>query len=397
MPSGCPPWPASQGREIIVPSGDVARLVAVVNTAEPGDVILLEDGAYPLNGEYIWIDVPGVALRSRSGDRSAVVLDGGYETTEIVTVLASDVTIADLTLRRAFTHGIHVTGGREADVTGTVVYNVDVVDPGEQAIKVNQSGDRYPDFGIIACSHMELTAEGRGAVRNNCYTGGIDAHSARGWRVYDNVIEGFWCAEGLSEHAIHFWRACRDTFVERNLLLNNGRGIGFGLANRAGENGRLYEAAACPDPGGYVDHYGGVIRNNVVIVDDPQVFGSAAGFDTGISLWNACDVDVVHNTVFSTAAPFSSIEWRFDSTSARLVNNLVSHRMMERTPGTGTVRGNLEGAGAEFFVRAPRDLHLAPGSPAIDAGEALAADLCPEDFEGRLRDPSPDVGAYESR
>lgn len=39
------------------------------------------------------------------------------------------------------------------------------------------------------------------------------------------------------------------------------------------------------------------------------------------------------------------------------------------------------------------DAHLLPGSPAVDAG---LADVAPVgDFDGRARDPQPDIGAYE--
>ena len=47
-----------------------------------------------------------MTLRGQSGQRDAVVLDGNYVTTEIVQVVASDVTVADLTLREAWDHPI---------------------------------------------------------------------------------------------------------------------------------------------------------------------------------------------------------------------------------------------------------------------------------------------------
>ncbi|MCD6400417.1 MAG: hypothetical protein J7L73_00680, partial [Anaerolineales bacterium] len=120
-------------------------------------------------------------------------------------------------------------------------YNVHIIDPGEQAIKINPvDNEHFPDYGTVACSHIELTDSGRTHIRNNCYTGGIDAHRARGWVVRDNLIEGFWCASGLSEHAVHFWKGSRGTLVERNDLDNNARGIGFGLIE-SGE-GRTYPA-----------------------------------------------------------------------------------------------------------------------------------------------------------
>ena len=58
-----------------------------------------------------------------------------------------------------------------------------------------------------------LTDAGRAQVQD-CYTGGIDAHSAWGWVVRDNVFEGFWCDQGLSEHAVHFWVTGRDRYSQ---------------------------------------------------------------------------------------------------------------------------------------------------------------------------------------
>jgi hypothetical protein len=371
-----------------------------VNTATAGDTILVADGTYDLDGAYLRFTVPDVTLRSVSGDRDSVVLDGNYATTEIVQIVASNVTIADLTLREAYNHPIHVMSTSAADVTDTRIYNVRVVDPGQQAIKINpytaENALYFPDAGLIACSHIELTDTGRPYIRDNCYTGGIDAHQARDWVIRDNVIEGFWCPNGLSEHAIHLWRSCRDTLVERNELRNNTRGIGFGMAT-TGSGVRTYVDDPCPAAdGGYVDHYGGIIRNNVVFANDGGLFGSEYGFDCGICLWNACGARVLHNTVASTEAPFSSIEWRFDYTDVDLINNLLSHNLRDRG-GTADRSGNLEYQPLSLFVDASGgNLHLAPdATDAIDQVAPLPS--VTDDFDGDARPAgsAADVGADE--
>jgi len=215
----CPPLPSPTGTT--VQAATVSQLVDAVNNAEPGVTILVADGHYNLDGAYLQLDTPNVTLRSNSGNRDAVILDGNYITTEIVQIVSSNITIADLTLREAVYHPIHVMSSVGADTLNTVIYNVHIVDPGEQAIKINPAVDGYyVDDGLIACSHIELTDAGRLYV-SGCYTGGVDAHQARDWIVRDNLIEGFWCASGLAEHAIHFWRSSRDTLVERNVLRNN--------------------------------------------------------------------------------------------------------------------------------------------------------------------------------
>jgi hypothetical protein len=253
----CPPLEPPTGR--IVNVSTVLELVDAINQAEPATTILVADGTYNLNGEYLRIDTAGVVLRSAGGNREAVTLDGNYITTEIIQVVASGVTIADLTIREAYYHPIHIMSTESLNTDDVLLYNLHIIDPGEQAVKINPGDTAYfTDNGVIACSRIELTDAGRASVRNNCYTGGIDAHQARGWRIRDNSIEGFWCSTGLSEHAIHFWRASRDTLVQRNTIINNARGIGFGLATDG--DARTYSDNPCPAAGGtYVDHYGGII------------------------------------------------------------------------------------------------------------------------------------------
>ncbi len=157
----CDPLPPPTGAQIEVST--VTGLVNAVNGAAAGTTILVADGTYALNGAYLRIAAPGVTLRSKSGNREAVILDGAYQTTEIVQVVASGVTIADLTLERAVYHPIHVSAADNADTLNTRIYNVHVIDPGQQAIKINQNSayTHFADDGEVACSHIELTDAGR--------------------------------------------------------------------------------------------------------------------------------------------------------------------------------------------------------------------------------------------
>ncbi len=394
----CPPLGPPTGNTITLGPDDVDQIFGTVANLAEGDTILLEDGTYDLDGVHLWIDVPGVTVRSASGDRDAVVLDGGYVSSQVIQLGASDVTVADLTLQRVTTHPIHVAAAEDTGtITGTRVYNVMIRDPGQQAIKINPNGASYADEGEIACSHIELTDEGRpfvDPVVSGCYTGGVDAHDAWGWTVRDNHIEGFWCPTGFSEHGIHFWSGCRDTVVERNVLVDNYRQVGFGL--REEMEGRSYADGPC---GGVevAGHYGGVIRNNVIYASDPDLFASEYGYDTGISLNQSCGTQVLHNTVASTEPPYIGIEYRFALTDAVIRNNLVTANIRERDDGVAVEEGNLEDAPLDLFVdHASVDLHLAAGATdAIDQGVVLADGECDEDVDGDPRDGSPDIGADE--
>jgi hypothetical protein len=391
----CAPWPPPEGPVIEVTPAQAGSLKSIVEGAASGTTISLAPGTYDLSGSGpIHITTPGLTLRGASGDRDAVVLDAGYAVGEILLIAASDTAVVDMTLRRAMWHPIHAVGGESGDISGVVIYNVKVVDPGQQAIKINPSASKhYVDDGLIACSWLELTDAGRGQIKDNCYTGGIDAHSAWGWTIRDNSIRGFWCPQGLSEHAIHLWVTSRDTLVERNDIRDCARGIGFGLGANGNGNSRAYADDPCPGKG-YLGHIGGEIRNNMIWAGDPQLFASDYGFDSGVALEQACDAKVLHNTVVSLQQPFVSMEYRFPNTSATIAGNLVTHNIVQRDGGQAQLDGNIEGAGLDHFVDAAgADLHLAAGSSAIDAAPP---GLVAEDFDGEPRGQSPDIGADEA-
>ncbi|MBI4602198.1 MAG: right-handed parallel beta-helix repeat-containing protein [Planctomycetes bacterium] len=401
----CETLPAPAGAVVRAGPQDADRLRSIVMGAATGTTILLEDGTYALDGgdasHRLHFGTPGVTLRSASGDPHKVVLDGGWVTAEIIYIDASNVTIADVTVTKAYNHLVHVVAGGSSHTTGTRVHDCRLIDPGQQAVKINNDPNRpyFADDGEVSCTRIELTAEGRPHVRG-CYTGGIDAHRAKGWRVRGNTIAGFWCAAGLSEHGVHFWTGSRDTVVEANTIVNCARGIGFGLGSST--PGRTYPDAGCPgaEAGAQaMGHYGGIIRNNVVVADDPALFASAAGFDAGISLEKACGTQVLHNTVASSEAPFASIEYRFAGTSVTVLNNLMTHALRARDGAAAVLGGNVEGAPLEVFAdAAARDLHLAPDAvQAIDRGVAVAEGLCDQDVDGEPRGTARDVGADEAR
>ncbi len=395
----CPGLPPPAGAVVDVLPADAPSLAGIVAGAASGTTIRLHDGFYDLScgdsGCRLSFATPGVTLRSASGNRDAVVLDGAYLTNELVSIHASGVVVADLTLMRAYDHPVHVSGLAGSPIAGILLHNLRIVDPGQQGVKVNPIGDGYVDDSTAECCSIELTDVGRTHVRDGCYTGGIDVHMARGWVVRRNRVSGFWCDDGLSEHGIHFWRGCRDTVVEENLILDCARGVGFGL----GETGTGRDYPDDPYPGvGYKGHVDGVIRNNFVAAASPGLLASADGFDTGVSLEQAYGARVVHNTVASTQEPLSSsIEWRFPNSVVEVANNLASSDLLARDGASATSAGNLDTVPLTWVTSvATGDLHLtAAAAPAVGGGVALPAGLADTDFDGEPRDSSPDVGADE--
>jgi len=221
----------------------------------------------------------------------------------------------------------------------------------------------------------------------------VDAHRSWGWIIRDNLIEGFWCENDLSEHAVHFWRGCRDTLVQRNRLVENARGVGFGLDD--GGDARTYPDDPCPGAG-YVGHYDGIIRNNFIFASRGELFASEYGFDCGVCLASACGAQTLHNTVASTQTPFSSIEWRWESTDAEIAHNLVSHNLRDRG-GSAALVDNLDYQPLSLFVDGPGgDLHLA-ATAAVAINQVTPHAQVPDDYDGEPRPigSAADIGADE--
>ena len=389
----CGPLPRGRGPTIRVRPAQASSLPAIVAGAPAGATVLLADGTYRLPRTLV-VTKARVTIRSRSGRPGAVVLDGRYATGDLVAAAASDVTIAEVTLTRASYHLVHIVprdGG--PTIRRVRLYRLQLVDGAEQFVKINPNAARtaFADAGRVECSTFRLTDRGRPHVPSDflpCYTGGVDAHGARGWTVRLNRFHDIRCARGLAEHAVHFWTGSRDTLVERNTIVDCARGIGFGLGERT-DWARRY-----PDrPGtGYVGHYGGIIRNNVVVAGRP-------GMDTAIGLEQARAARVYHNTVYASpraSGYFSSLDYRFPNTTADIRNNLVT-RITARDGATATLARNVQSVPASWFRNAARlDFHLSRAAAgAIDRGVPVrAAGL---DIDGKPHSVGPpDLGADET-
>ena len=389
----CARLPAPGGGVVNVSPAQAGELPAIVAGAPAGATIRLADGTYPIG--TITMSRPGVTLRSASGHPGRVVLDGAYGPSALIHPFANDLTVAELTLSRARDHLVHSYPAADGpSLSGLRLYRVRMVDSGEQFLKVNSNAARsaWVDSGTVACSQFVMTAAGRANIERafGCYTGGIDIHSGRGWRVRDSTFAGIYCEDGeLAEHAIHFWKGARGTVVENNVISNCARAIGFGL----GDSGEGRAWADDPYPGvGYIGHYDGVIRGNSVLADIPQ-------YDTGIELAQARGTRVLHNTLVETEnaiQSFSSIDYRWANTRAEVSNNLT-RRITARDGGEATLAGNVEGTPDGWLVN-PRDgdFHLRPG-PNGARDRAVRVANPGLDIDGRARDygSAPDIGADE--
>ena len=337
-----------------------------------GDLsILIADGTYPIasTASFPYITADNVVFRSQSGNRDAVIISGQgmvptSSTEDGFLIAGNNVTIADLTIRDVGNHGIQVSGHN------LLVHNVRIQDTYEQMIKGSSFEERI-DNGIVQCSMFEYTA----GVGPNWYIGGLDIHKGNNWIVRDNVFKNIASPSGsLAEHAVHFWNNCSNNTVERNIIYNCDRGVGFGLGDNVPQND------------------GGIIRNNMIYND-----GSSQFHDVGIGLESSPNTRVYNNTIFIEYQ--NAIEYRFQITSnVDIVNNLTNKNITSRNGGTANLTTNITNAEADWFVDiSTGDLHLETGHVSVlDQGTNLMDYVLVDiDQNDRTLNAPYDIGAQE--
>lgn len=377
----CPPLEPPGREDPVVLVTNIDQLREELVRASPGTTIRLAKGVYKLvEGKAdLNLYVPGVTLRGVSGNRDDVVIEGGGNN---IAIFADDCTVADLTLRSPRDHhNIQVHG--ELGIARTKIYNVHMLDAGQQIVKVsagNGTLGKFADNGLVACSLLEFTTHAP-----SDYTNGVDVLAGKGWVIRDNVFRRIRGPRGNAGPAIMLWRNSMDSVVRRNLIIDCWRGIALGLTapNQVSRGGAsvLY------------DHQNGLVENNVIISLTEKV-------DSALENSYALNSRMFHNTVFTPNSSVTwSIEYRFPGTTVVLKNNLTNQRILNRSPNQaqGILEGNITVAQASWFEDLPSgDFHLKDDSLALDKG-VLLSELS-EDFDGDARHAGqfPDPGADES-
>ena len=360
----CPPLPGPGG--VTVNVSNEADLRNWAYNAAAGTTILIQPGVYHMGG-YVHIINNSITLRGGTSNRDAVVLDfGGMVGGHFgILVDGDDVTIANLTIRNAKDHGVSIQGADRP-----VLYNLHILDIGDQLVKVNPAGDGSED-GVLACSRLEYTT----SAPDN-YTNGISAHNAHRWVVRDNTWRRIRTPTNDPVPTILFWSGSADTVVERNLLVDCYQGIAFGNAS--------HEAG---------DHSGGVVRNNFIYASMPH--------DVVIEMVHASGWLVANNTAL-LLDPAPGLTWgmeaRYADSAGTFAYNLTNLDIwVDRDGADGASVGNVTEAASDWFVHAASgDLHLlATATAAID--QAVALPQVSDDFDGQLRPEgeAPDVGGDE--
>ncbi len=326
----------ADGKTITV--NTVWELETAVKKATPGTTILVNDGIYEMT-KSLNFSKDKVILRSKNGNRGKVVLRGngmkGGRLSHIIHILASDITVADLSLGLVTQHGIQIHG--ENGAMRPLMYNLRVFDCGQQLIKVSVGGGgakgrKYSDGGELAFSLLEYTDHAPSS-----YTNGIDVLAGKGWLVRDNKFVRIRGPEGQpSGAAILFWQNSIDTVVERNLLIECFKGIAIG--NPSGPNPNRSRNGES-----VYDHQGSIVRNNIIVRMDNG--------DSGIEFNRAKDYECYYNIVYVYSTSINwAIEYRFKKSKGIIKYNLSNMPIFKRDNAHAFLEGNLTNLKRDWFV-----------------------------------------------
>jgi len=215
-----PALPAGRGATVEV--SDVPGLVEALSSASPGQTILLADGHYMMD-RYVEITADNVTLRSASGRRESVIIDGAKSRhRELLGISAcSGVTIADLTIQNIRCNGFKINSNK--NVQKLTIYNCIIHNIWQRGVK-----------------GVKVPRENRPADN---YVAGIDVMYATDWVISDNVFVGIQGRTFEGRGAIFIWHTSRDCVIERNIIIDCDVGLQLGNPHRDSET--TYHCVRC--------------------------------------------------------------------------------------------------------------------------------------------------------
>ena len=378
--------PARPAPALPAPAGGVvsvateAQLQNAVAHLQSNTTILVAPGTYTLTSTlYINGTFTNVALRGSSGNADDVVLQGpGMTNASYGNVpfgvwtggSVQNVLVANLTIRDFYYHPIIFNAGTQSPR----VYNVRLVNAGQQFIKSNPDGaGGGVNNGVVEYAVIEYDTTSR-----DDYTNGVDVHTGQNWIVRNSLFRNIRAPQGLlAGPAVLMWNGTANSIVEANTFIDCQREVALGLIDRESPH----------------DHSGGIVRNNFIYRR------SAIAGDVAIGVFDSPGAQVLQNTVLMAGGGYpNAVEYRFSgSTSVVIANNLFDSAIQARDGATGSVSSNYLQASPSLFVNAAAaDLHLVPSATAvIDKVTVRAGAATDWDGQSRPIGASADFGADE--
>ncbi|QNK54901.1 fibronectin type III domain-containing protein [Paenibacillus sp. PAMC21692] len=363
----------------------LADLQEAIDTAPAsGRIITLAAGNYSQSASIAVTGKDHITIQGATANYGDTVLTGPGITSGLdISIRVNDsnyFTIRDLTIKDFNYHAVQVN-------SGSYYFHADNFrgwDLGEGAFKVTAnvfaSGAKYTDYGLIENSFLGYTDGGkRGAVE------AVDIIAARGWVVRGNTVHNaYYPTSGSVAYALFAKGGSIDTVFENNVIKGSDIAISFG----GGLTASQYFRGGVQD----FEHYGGIIRNNVIHNTD----------DAGIYLSKSTGFKVLNNTLINIAPGVSvgGIESRFAGSNGEIRNNIADKALKKRDGGNYAESNNIVTATSAWYVNPNAGdyaLNTVSAASAIDAGLSLPT-LVPTDRRGVQRPIGAgyDLGAMES-
>jgi hypothetical protein len=384
-----PVLPKPRGKTLRVATTE--ELKHALRTADSGSTILLADGIYRTESLLLQ-DREQITIRSESGDRGKVILDGeetavpGQRHWALALHGTPDFTISDITMRN-FGYGVYIFG--DGNVERPLIHNMKFENIWVRGVKGTLARwvwDHWDEAHRLSAEQMEMVLPHDGRIQhclfvndrpkedmgdgaNGDYISGIDMACIAGWMISDNTFVDIRGRNGGGRGAIFVWMDSRGVIAERNVIVNCDRGICFG------------------NPSGDFPHMTrGIARNNFIV----------AGTRQGIEFHQTVDCIACHNTIYAQDPTYErTVEFQNGNRGPRFINNLVHGRM--HMQNDVQQQCNIVGDLGNWFIDpAIGDLHL--DDKAGDAiGKAIPLREVQEDIDRRPRSPRPTAGAAEKQ
>lgn len=317
------------------PTGQVIRVTTVdqlfqsVKDVQKGGTIVVADGHYRLPS-FFAITTDDVTLRSESGDRHKVILDGANSRHgELMGVSGcKGVTLADLTIQNIKWNGIKIDS--HADTHSVTIHNCVIHNIWQRGIKASAVPKEKQELSPRDCriqfclfyndrpkQYSDDNTDTPKTYDGN-YIGGIDVKNTINWRITDNVFIGIQGRTREGRGCIYISENGRGCVIERNIFLNSDIAIALGNPTLGYSPLQAIDCKA---------------RNNF-IADCPE---------TGILASYTRDCVIADNTIYDPQSARRRLIWAQKSNDGLKVTNnlLVSFPVLVTTQSRITNDGNI--------------------------------------------------------
>jgi hypothetical protein len=375
-----PALPRASGPTVSV--SNVGELIRAINQAVAGQTILIEDGHYMMP-QYVRISADNVTLRSASGQREWVIIDGAESRhRELLGISAcSGVTIADLTIQNIQCNGFKINS--ETNVQNLTIYNCiihNIWQRGVKGVKVpreNRDEIRPKNCRIQYClfynDRPKRLSDDPSDIANGNYVAGIDVMFAKDWIISENVFIGIQGRTFEGRGAVFIWHDSQDCVIERNIIIDCDVGLQLGNPHR---------------PSDIECHCTRFIAKNNFITRAPEA---------GIVTVYTKDCKLLNNTIHDPESKLQRLlRTVFTNDGLFIANNLLSGPgISNESESKMTFLNNIVKDVTDSFI-APTQGNLHLKSTAIEAVDmGLVLSEVTEDFDGQKRGAKPDIGADE--